>query len=285
MSNTPNSPKLYPPDLYKMVHVGNEGDVNFYVNACGDAETILELGCGFGRLLAPLVRAGHTVTGVDLHPGLLAEAAKATKNFTTAKAKTPPVELIEADMCTLQLDKKFDRVLLAYNALFCLETDEQVRACFQTVARHLNEDGLFIFDVYPTISLFEDLEEVGDESVEEDAELYITLDDPDHTIEIYESSVWTPSAQRYEATFHYVFTDKPADSELADESDEDLELDGFVETHSILHHYLNLDQIRDLLVESGLRIALISGDFDGTPYDDEESENLIIVATLAKSDD
>ena len=121
-----NSPKLYPPDLYKLIHVGNEGDVDFYVNACSDAETILELGCGFGRLLAPLARAGHAVTGVDLHPGLLAEAAKVTKNLSSAKSKTPPVQLIEADMCNLQLDKKFDRVLLAYNALFCLEDDDQV---------------------------------------------------------------------------------------------------------------------------------------------------------------
>lgn len=275
------TPALYPPDLYKLIHVGNEGDVDFYVNACSDAQTILELGCGFGRLLAPLARAGHAVTGVDLHPGLLAEAAKATRNLSSSKSKTPPVQLVEADMCTLRLDKKFDRVLLAYNALFCLETDDQVRACFQTVAQHLNDDGLFIFDVYPTISLFEDLDEIDTESVEEEAELYTTIDDTDHTIEIYESSVWTPSAQRYEATFHYVFTEKPTDSQLLDENHEP---DGFVETHSILHHYLNLDQIRDLLEESGLRIALIAGDFDGTPYDDDESENLIVVATLAKTD-
>ncbi len=275
--------KLYPPELYRLIHTGNEGDVEFYTNACRDADTILELGCGFGRILAPLARAGHTLTGVDLHPGLLAEAAKNTRSFASAKTKKNTVELIQADMCTLDLGKKFDRVLLAYNALFCLEDDDQVRACFQSVARHLNEDGLFIFDVYPTISLFEDIEEIGDESVEEDAELYTSLDQGDHTIDIYESSVWTPSQQRYIATYHYVFTDKITDAgaDSDEDSEEAPEPDSFVETHSIHHRYLTLDQIRDLLTESGLRIDLVAGDFDGSTWDDEESEHLIVVASLA----
>ena len=33
---------------------------------------LLELGCGTGRLLIPLARAGYAVTGVDLSPEMLA---------------------------------------------------------------------------------------------------------------------------------------------------------------------------------------------------------------------
>jgi len=35
---------------------------------------VLEIGCGSGRLLAPLARAGYEVTGVDQSPEMLARA-------------------------------------------------------------------------------------------------------------------------------------------------------------------------------------------------------------------
>jgi SAM-dependent methyltransferase len=52
-------------------------DVAFYVdeaNRIGAERTVLELGCGTGRLTLPLARAGHRVIGLDRSPTMLERA-------------------------------------------------------------------------------------------------------------------------------------------------------------------------------------------------------------------
>src|SRR5688572_18345666 len=54
------------PDLYDLEHAGFSDDVELYLRLAevvGDP--ILELGCGTGRVLAPLAAAGHRITGID----------------------------------------------------------------------------------------------------------------------------------------------------------------------------------------------------------------------------
>ncbi len=41
----------YPPALYAELHVGNPGDLAFYREHCVGASSILELGCGYGRVM------------------------------------------------------------------------------------------------------------------------------------------------------------------------------------------------------------------------------------------
>ena len=54
------------PELYDLEHAGFSDDVELYLRLAevvGDP--ILELGCGTGRVLAPLAAAGHRITGID----------------------------------------------------------------------------------------------------------------------------------------------------------------------------------------------------------------------------
>src|SRR3954470_16404979 len=53
------------------------GDVAFYLEEAeraGASSAVLEIGCGTGRLTPALARAGHSVTGIDLSPAMLARA-------------------------------------------------------------------------------------------------------------------------------------------------------------------------------------------------------------------
>jgi SAM-dependent methyltransferase len=67
--------------------------------------TVLDAGCGTGRVAVELARRGVTVTGVDVDPSMLA----------TARRVAPGIEWVEADLTTLDLGRTFDVVVLAGN--------------------------------------------------------------------------------------------------------------------------------------------------------------------------
>jgi ubiquinone/menaquinone biosynthesis C-methylase UbiE len=80
-------------------------------------DRVLEVGVGTGRNLPYLVDAvgpGGSVVGVDLSPGMLAEARK-----LVARCGWSNVELIEGNAATVEIDGEVDAVLfaLAYSAI------------------------------------------------------------------------------------------------------------------------------------------------------------------------
>ncbi len=72
--------------------------------------SVLDAGCGTGRVAIELARHGVDVVGVDLDASMIAEA----------KLRGPELEWVEADLATLALDRQFEVVVLAGNVpLFC----------------------------------------------------------------------------------------------------------------------------------------------------------------------
>jgi SAM-dependent methyltransferase len=85
---------------------------------------LLDLGCGTGRHLLPFARAGWEVTGVDLNPHILREAAKKLADAGIPAGKTPggpnTARLLRADFLRLDAvlaDERFDAVLLMFSTL------------------------------------------------------------------------------------------------------------------------------------------------------------------------
>src|SRR5688572_1560168 len=61
--------------LYDWEYRRRRDDVLFYRTLADErGGPILDLGCGTGRLMVPLLRAGHVVVGVDRAPAMLARA-------------------------------------------------------------------------------------------------------------------------------------------------------------------------------------------------------------------
>lgn len=89
--------------------------------------SILDLGCGVGRLANVLVARGHHVTAVDESPDMLAHV-------------DARVTAVEARLEGLDLGRRFDAVVLASHLVNT--ADPVQRAAFlSTVARHLGEHG------------------------------------------------------------------------------------------------------------------------------------------------
>lgn len=152
------------PLLYVALHTGNTGDVAFYLSQCLGQEvlhlqadecaplpitnpaqvSVLELGCGAGRISLPLLEAGARVVGVDTHAGLLSLLDKTA----TDRGIDQHLKLLCADMRTLNLKERFDYVLITYNTLYCALTwDEQVD-CLSRAAAHLKPNGRLLIDGY-----------------------------------------------------------------------------------------------------------------------------------------
>jgi SAM-dependent methyltransferase len=95
--------------------------------------TVLDLGCGPGRLSEPLVELGHPVTGVDNEPAMLAALRRTTG--------------VCADITALDLGERFDAVLLMSHFVDT-STDPVVDALLRTVRRHVRDDGVAIIERY-----------------------------------------------------------------------------------------------------------------------------------------
>jgi SAM-dependent methyltransferase len=95
--------------------------------------TVLDAGCGTGRVAIELDRRGVAVVGVDLDPEML----------STARRKAPELTWIEADLATVTLDRRFDAVVMAGNVMIFLAPGSE-GAVVANMARHLAPGGALV---------------------------------------------------------------------------------------------------------------------------------------------
>ena len=102
--------------------------------------SVLDAGCGTGRVGRELARRGVHVVGVDLDPEMLA----------TARQKAPTVEWRLADLANVDLGRSFDAVVMAGNVMIFLAPGSEP-AVVANMARHLQPEGLLIagFQIMP----------------------------------------------------------------------------------------------------------------------------------------
>lgn len=113
-------------DFYALLPGMGEPEI---INAAVPAGvSILELGCGTGRLLRPLAAFGHPVTGVDESPEML--------------ARIPDLPTVCSRIEGLRLDRTFGAVLLASNMI---NSSPALRREFlATCRRHVTGGGTVV---------------------------------------------------------------------------------------------------------------------------------------------
>ena len=120
---------------------GDRADHSAYIRSLieehhPEARTLLELACGTGSVMKQLAPS-YEVTGVDRSEAMLA----------VAREKLPGARLVQADMTTVDLGETFDVVLCAFDSINHLLRFEEWEAVFDRALAHLNDGGIFIFDV------------------------------------------------------------------------------------------------------------------------------------------
>ena len=144
---------LHTADFYDLdVRSVAQDDLAFYleyakqVAGTAGSARILELACGTGRVAIPLVKAGHSLCGIDLSPRML-------EIFTQKLEHLPPalqenVELVYGDMAEFSFPSSFDLVIIPFRGFQALTRTTSVHRCLRSVRMSLAADGLFIVDVF-----------------------------------------------------------------------------------------------------------------------------------------
>lgn len=98
-----------------------------------DPASVLDAGCGTGRVAIELARHGIDVVGADVDPSMLA----------TARRLAPDLTWVESDLAALDLGRTFDVVALAGNVPLFTPAGTQA-ALVAGCARHVGRGGLLV---------------------------------------------------------------------------------------------------------------------------------------------
>ena len=132
--------------FYQRTYQHRKVDVRWYTAFCeGTPGSVLELGCGTGRITLPLAQAGVTVTGVDSMRSMLDVAEERLGKLPRVARER--VTLKQADLRALNLRQRFDTVIAPFNVLMHLYTVDELAQTLRGVHRHLQPGGHFVFDV------------------------------------------------------------------------------------------------------------------------------------------
>jgi SAM-dependent methyltransferase len=125
--------EAYDERFAKLADAGHDvhGEARF-VASFGPA-SVLDAGCGTGRVALELAVDGRDVVGVDVDESMLA----------VARARRPDLTWVRADLVDVDLGRTFDAVVMAGNVMIFVAPGTE-GAVLANMARHLNPGGLLI---------------------------------------------------------------------------------------------------------------------------------------------
>lgn len=116
-----------------------QDDLPFYRERIKTPGSVLELGCGAGRLCRHLAAAGAEVTGIDLSPSMLRLARmKSGRDIT----------YLCMDMTEPALSRQFDSILIPYYTLNLLLTEARIERCLHGIRPLLKRDGKLLMQLF-----------------------------------------------------------------------------------------------------------------------------------------
>lgn len=138
-------------------------DVPFYLEVAKLVNgRVLEVGCGSGRVLLPIARAGVQIDGFDFSPDMLSMLRE--KLLKEASEVASRVSLHQGDMRNFSLGKTYDLITVPFRPLQHLFTVDDQLAAFRCFNHHLSKGGKLAFNVfYPN---YKPLDEIGVEKKE-----------------------------------------------------------------------------------------------------------------------
>jgi len=250
-------------EFYDSVPLNKERiDVAFYVEMARKYKgTVLEIGCGTGRILIPTARAGITITGFDMSESMLSVCKE--KLSTESDKVQSKVTLKKADMRRFDFKQTFKLITTPFRSFQHLTTVDEQLSCLSCICKHLNDDGIFILDLFnPSLPFLVD-------------DKYLTEQD--------ESDFSLQDGRKVKRNFRIISRDYFNQIQ-------DIELVYYV-THSdgkterlvdrFLMRYIFPYEAEHLLERSGFRVEKLYGDYNKTPYGSNYPGELVFITRKA----
>lgn len=101
---------------------------------------ILEFAIGTGRIGIPLTARGAPVTGLELSEPMVMQLRR--------KVDEETLPVVIGDMARATVPGEFSLVLLVFNSISNLRTQQEQVECFRNAARHLRAGGRFVIELW-----------------------------------------------------------------------------------------------------------------------------------------
>jgi len=244
---------------------GYHHDIPFYVEiaretagkrAGAEDGAVLEMGCGTGRVLIEIARAGVEIVGVELSAGML-RAAEGRLADQPAEVRDR-TRLIPGDIRTVDLGRRFSLVTAPFRVVQHLVDRADQKAWLANVRRHLEPGGRLVFDVFQP-----DYDLIADSP-------FLTVDvertDPatGRRIRRVSRSEHYPELQTFDVTFEWLVEGE----------------DGTETVQGTVHQtvrWFTRSELENLLELQGFEVLDVWGDFDRTPFG-PHAEDIILHA-------
>jgi SAM-dependent methyltransferase len=124
-----------------------EGAIEALVELAG-AGPVLELAIGTGRLALPLAERDLEVHGIDASEAMVAKLRE--------KPGGDRIPVTMGDFADVAVEGSFSLILIAFNTLFALLTQEDQVRCFANAAARLADGGVFVVEAFfPDLGRFD----------------------------------------------------------------------------------------------------------------------------------
>lgn len=212
-----------------------------------DGDSVLDAGCGLGRISVELAALDLDVTGVDIIQSELDAARE------SAEAEGVPLKLINHDLRTFHAPNQFDCAVNLYTSFgYCASVEEDMQI-LKNIADSVKPGGTFIMEC----------------TSRETAVMY-----------------WTPGEEferaGYKVVTHFEvvgaweglksqWTLYPADTDLSKSTTSKPVVD-----HCFVQRLYPATFLRDKLIEFGFSDTKVYGDFDKSPYN-EHARTMVLI--------
>jgi SAM-dependent methyltransferase len=242
--------------LYDFEYRRRRADINFYRRLAGNrmqfapAGPVLDLACGTGRLLLPLLHDGHTVVGLDRSAAMLAAASRRVLRLSAARRQR--CLLVRADLRSFVCRPRFVLAVAAFHSVQHLYTTTDLQRFLRATRACLVSGGWLAFDVLPPDPAW-----IGRDPLRRWGRT------------VFHHPV---SGQRLVYTNYHRFDPRRRVLHMRlcyQPLDEHGRLAGPERVMRLCHRQLEPSLVKGLLARTGFRLLASFGGFDGRPVDQE----------------
>jgi SAM-dependent methyltransferase len=211
---------------------------------------VLELGCGTGRILLAAAEAGVRIVGLDRAPAMLAIARQKIRGCSPEVQQR--IEVVEADMRTFALGRRFGLIMIPYRAFLHVLTVEDQQQALRCIRAHLADDGRLVFNVFdPSVEILRAHAGSLGSALKKQAEF--VLADGERRVVVWDTRQYDLARQMIDQ--YWVFEELDDEGRVVSKRYRRLTL-----------RYVYRYEMQHLLQLCGFRIEALYGDFQRGPF-------------------